>query len=90
MVWRDFIAIPFQLCFSTVIRKVKENQERLELNGTHHLLVYADDVNMMSENAFTIKENAVAQLEASKGVVLDVNAEKTKFMVFTLQQFTDC
>jgi hypothetical protein len=31
------------------IRKVKENQVRLKLNGTHQLLAYADDVNLLGD-----------------------------------------
>jgi hypothetical protein len=29
----------------------------MELNGTHHHLVYADDVNILGGNVITIKKN---------------------------------
>jgi NAD-dependent SIR2 family protein deacetylase len=39
------------------IRRVQDNQEGLKLNGTHQLLAYADDINIVTENVDTIKEN---------------------------------
>jgi hypothetical protein len=38
------------------IRKVKENQVSLELNGTHQLLVYAD-INFLGNSIYTTKGN---------------------------------
>ena len=41
------MAIAFQLCFMYAIRRVQANQDGLKLNGTHPLLVYAADVNIL-------------------------------------------
>ncbi|KAJ4447089.1 hypothetical protein ANN_09078 [Periplaneta americana] len=70
------------------IRKVQDNREGLELNGLHQLLVYADDVNMLGENPQTIRENTGISLEAIKAIGFEVNPEKTKYMIMSLDQNT--
>ena len=65
------------------IKGVQVNQNGLKLNGTHQLLAYADDVNILGGSAHTVKENAEALLGATKETGLEVNADKTKYMVMS-------
>jgi hypothetical protein len=67
------------------MRKDQEDQVCLELSGTHQLLVYADDMNLLVDSVNTIKENTETLLEASRDVGLEINAEKTKCMIMSRQ-----
>jgi hypothetical protein len=53
----------------------------LNLNGTHQLLAYADDVNILGGSVHIVKEDAEALVVATKETGLEVNADKTKYMV---------
>jgi hypothetical protein len=59
------------------------NQDGLKLNGTHQLLAYADDVNILGGSVHTVTENAETLVVATKEIGLEVNTDKTKYMVMS-------
>jgi hypothetical protein len=71
----------FNFSLEYAIRKVQENRMGLKLNGTHQLLSYGDDVNLLGDNIDTINKNTETLIDASKEVGLEVNEEKTKYML---------
>jgi len=78
-------------CISTLlleyaIRRVQVKQDGLKLKGTHQLLVYADDVNILGGSIHTLRENAEALVAATREIGLKVSADKTKYMVMSRDQ----
>jgi hypothetical protein len=57
----------------------------LNLKRTHQLLAYADDVNLLGDNIDTIKKNETL-IDGSKEVDLEINVEKTKYMLLFRHQ----
>lgn len=54
--------------------------DRQYLNGTHHLLVNADDINLFTENINFIKKDPKGLLGAGKEFGHEVKADKIKYM----------
>jgi len=76
----------FNFALDYAIRRVQVNQDGLKLNGTHQLLAYADDVNILGGRIHTLKENAEALVAATREIGLEVIADKTKYVVMSRDQ----
>jgi hypothetical protein len=72
--------------FLTELYCVGKNQVRLKLYGTYRQLVYADEVNLQSDNTDTINKHTETLLDTSKKIDLQVNTEKTKYMLLSYHQ----
>ena len=83
---RDAYPLLFNFALEYAIRRVKENQDGLKLNGTHHLSVYADDVNILEESVCTIEKNTEALAVTNKDAGTEVHAYKTKYIVISPDQ----
>ena len=76
----------FNFALEYAIRRVQVNRDGLKLNGTHQLLAYADDVNILGGTILTLKENAEALVAATRETGLEVSADKPKYMVMSRNQ----
>jgi hypothetical protein len=68
------------------IRRIEGYLNGLKLNGTDQLWFYADGVNILGRSLHTVKENTDVLVVASKEIGLEVNGDKTKYMVMSRDQ----
>ena len=76
----------FNFALEYAISRIQVNQGDLKLNGTHKLLAYADDVNILGGSIHILKENAEALVAATREIGLEVSDDKTKYMVMSRDQ----
>ena len=82
----DLSPLLFSFALEYAIRGVQENQDDLKLNGTHQLLFYADDVNILGGSVHTVKKKTEILVVAIKDIGLEVNAHETKCMIMSRDQ----
>jgi hypothetical protein len=73
---KALLPLHFTFAFEYGNSNIQENHMGLKLNGTHELLSYADDRNLLAYNIETINRNTQTLIYASKEVGLEVNVEK--------------
>jgi hypothetical protein len=78
----DLSPLLFNFALEYAILTVQVNQDGLKLKGKHQLWVCADDVNILGGT----KENTEVLAEASKDIRLEVNADKTKYLIMSRDQ----
>jgi hypothetical protein len=76
----SLLPLNFNFALGYAIRRVQVNQDSLKLNGAHQLLAY---VNKQGGSVHNIKKNKEALVVPSKEIGLEVNADKTKYMVMS-------
>ena len=75
----------FNFALDNAIRMVQVNQDGLKLNGTE-FLDYADEINVLGESVSTVRKNTYPLLVAHKETGLEVNTDKSKYVVISRDQ----
>jgi hypothetical protein len=78
----------FNFALEYTIMNVQEIQVVLKLSGANQLLVYAYHVNLLGANVDTIMKNTDTLIDASKEDSLEVNTEKTKYVLLSCHENT--
>jgi len=78
--------LPFNFALQYAISWVQVNQNGCKLNGARQFSVYTDDVNILGRSVHTVKTNPEALVVGSKETVLEVNADKAKYIIMSRDQ----
>ncbi|KAI5633654.1 reverse transcriptase (RNA-dependent DNA polymerase) domain-containing protein [Phthorimaea operculella] len=70
----------FNLMLEYVVRKVLDHGDGVELNGTHKVIGYADDLALMGRSAADVRAMAGALESEGRKVGLRVNQDKTEYL----------
>jgi hypothetical protein len=84
--WNALSPLLVNVALEYAIKRVRVKQEGLKLNGAHQVLVYADDVSVLGWIIRTTDEYTDALRFDNKENGLEVNADKTKYMVMSRVQ----
>ena len=76
----------FIFALEYAIRRVQGKPGWLEIIWYTQVLAYANDVIILGGSVHTVKENAEGLLAATEETALEVNADKTKYMVMSRDQ----
>ena len=71
----------FNFALEYAILKIKEDKKGLALNVLNQLFVYADDVDLIGDDIDALQSNSEVLVEACDEIGLQVNVEKTKYMI---------
>ena len=71
----------FNLTLEYVVRKLQSGDPGVTLNGTTQILGYADDLDLLGDSREAVQINTRILLDAAKETGLEINEEKTKYMV---------
>ena len=77
------MAIDFQLCLIVCHQEDSGKSGWHEIKWYTSVLVYVDDVNILGGSVSTVKKNTKSLVVASKEIGLEINADKTKYLVMS-------
>jgi len=85
---KRFALLPllFNFALEYATRWVQVNQDGFKLTGTHQLLVCANDVVYWEPVYILYGKNAETWVEAGMEIGLEVNADRTKYMIMSQDQ----
>ena len=76
----------FNFALVYAVGRVHGKQDGWKSDGKHQLLVYAEDVNILGGSIHTVRKYTDGLVVASKRTGLEVNADKTKYILMSLDQ----